>query len=68
MGAAFNQSRSYACVIGRSIRMPKNETPTEAVQRYLREARTKSASLLAERPVIVVWPVENSGRVIWDAR
>ncbi len=55
-------------VIGRSIRMPKNETPIEAVQRYLREARTKSASLLAERSVIVVWPVENSGRVIWDAR
>jgi hypothetical protein len=38
------------------------------VQRYLREARTKSASLLAERPVIVVWPVENSGRIIWDPR
>ena len=55
-------------VIGRSIRMPKNETPIEAVPRYLREARTKSASLLAERPVIVVWPVENNGRVIWDAR
>jgi hypothetical protein len=55
-------------VIGRSIRMPKNEKPIEAVPRYLREARTKSASLLAERPVISVWPVENRGRVIWDAR
>ena len=55
-------------VIGRSIRMSKNETPIEAVQHYLREAQTKSASLLAERPVIIVWPVENRGRVIWDAR
>jgi hypothetical protein len=53
-------------VIGRSIKMPKNGTPIEAVQHYLREARTKSASLLAERPVIVLWPVKDRGRVIWD--
>ena len=55
-------------VIGRSIRMPKNETPIEAVERYLGEARTKSASLLAERPVIVVWPSKDFGRVVWDPR
>jgi len=53
-------------VIGRSIRMSKNETPIEAVQHYLREAQTESASLLAERPVIVVWPGKDFGRVIWD--
>jgi hypothetical protein len=53
-------------VIGRSIRVSKNETPIEAVQRYLREARTVSAALLAERPVIVVWPARYRGRVIWD--
>jgi hypothetical protein len=52
-------------VIGRSIRIPKNKTPIEAVQDYLGEARTKSASLLAERPVIVVWPVKKLGRIIW---
>jgi len=46
--------------------MPKNETPIEAVQHYLREAQTESASLLAERPVIVVWPGKDFGRVIWD--
>jgi hypothetical protein len=40
----------------------------DALQRYLRETRTKSASLLAERPVVVVWPVKNRGRIIWDAR
>jgi hypothetical protein len=55
-------------VIGRSIRMPKNGTPIEAVQHYLREARTRSASLLAERPVIVLWPVKDRGRAIWDLR
>jgi hypothetical protein len=53
-------------VIGRSIRMPKNETAVEAVQSYLRDPATVSASLLAERPVIVVWPRKNCGRVIWD--
>jgi hypothetical protein len=31
-----------------------------------REARTKTASLLAERPVIVVWPHKYCGKVIWD--
>jgi hypothetical protein len=65
-GDAFKGRR--VDVIGRSIRVPKNETPIEAVQRYLREARTKSsASLWAERPVIVVWPVKNRGRIIWEA-
>jgi hypothetical protein len=53
-------------VIGRSVRMAKNETPIEAVQRYLREAQTKSASLLAERPVVIVWPLKYRGRIIWD--
>jgi hypothetical protein len=52
-------------VIGRSISMPKNETPIEAVQSYLRHAVTVSASLLAERPVIIVWPRNKCGRVIW---
>jgi hypothetical protein len=55
-------------VIGRSIRMPKSEKPIEAVQRYLREGRTKSASLWAKRPVIVVWPVKKLGRIIWNPR
>jgi len=41
-------------VIGRSIRMPENETPIESVQRYLREAGSESARLLSERPAIVV--------------
>lgn len=54
-------------VIGRSIRLLKNKTPIEAVQHYLGEARTKSASLLAGRPVVVVWPARYRGRVIWMA-
>lgn len=53
-------------VIGRSISMAKNETPIESVVRYLREKRTNSARLLAERPVIVVWPENYFGQIIWD--
>ena len=63
-GDAFKGRR--VDVIGRSIRMPKNKTAIEAVQHYLGEARTESATLLAERPVIVVWPVKYRGRIIWD--
>jgi hypothetical protein len=55
-------------VIGHSIRMPSNETLIESVQRYLREARTESAALLAERPVAIAWPANNHGRIIWGAQ
>jgi len=53
-------------VIGRSISMPKSQTPIESVERYLTDAATESASRLAERPVIVMWPNENCGHIIWD--
>jgi hypothetical protein len=52
-------------VMGRSISISGSEAPIDAVQRYLREGRTKSARLLAERPVVVVWPDSLSGQVIW---
>lgn len=65
-GDAFKGRR--VDLIGRSIRMSKNETPIEAVQRYLCEARTESAARLAERPAVVVWPVKNRGRIIWGSR
>jgi hypothetical protein len=55
-------------VIGRSISMAENETPIESVLRYLREKRTTSASLLAERPVIVLWPENYFGQIIWDGQ
>jgi hypothetical protein len=53
-------------VIGRSISMAKNETPMESVLRYLRVKLTDSARLLAERPVIVVWPENCFGQIIWN--
>jgi hypothetical protein len=40
----------------------------QAVQRRLRTARSNSARLLAERPVVVLWPGKMVGRVIWIGR
>jgi hypothetical protein len=48
--------------------MAENETPIESLLRYLREKRTKSARLLAERPVIVVSPEKYLGQIIWDGQ
>jgi hypothetical protein len=52
-------------IIGRSIPMPTTKTSIESVQRYLREGLTKSARLLAKRPVIVAWPEKDLGQIIW---
>jgi hypothetical protein len=53
-------------VFGRSITMRRTETPIEAVQRWLKEARTTSAHKLAQKSAIVIWPRQDLGRVIWD--
>ncbi len=53
-------------VIGRSIPMPANQGAIGAVQGYLRAGTTESALRLRDRPVIVMWPAEDVGRVIWN--
>jgi hypothetical protein len=63
-GETFEGRRVH--VIGRSISMPEGKSPIESVQRYFREQRSESARLLAERPVIVVWPAKDCGRIIWN--
>jgi len=52
--------------VGRS-RCPKNETPTKRCS-VICGGSTKSASLLAELPVIVVGLAKYCAGVIWDAR
>jgi hypothetical protein len=52
-------------VFGRSIETRRSETPIEATQRYLRENHTNSAGHLAKRPVVVLWPENDCGRIIW---
>jgi hypothetical protein len=53
-------------VFGRSINMRSPKMPIEAVQRWLSEARTKSARFLAQQSAVVIWPRRDLGRVIWD--
>jgi hypothetical protein len=52
-------------VIGRSISVNENEIAVASVQRYLRDSKTKSAALLAQRPVVAIWPDAFLGNVIW---
>ncbi len=57
----------YVIVTDGSISMSENETAIESVQRWLREARSDSARLLSERPVIVIWPTADCDQIIWPA-
>jgi hypothetical protein len=55
-------------VLGRDIPVGKGSSPVEAVIAYLREGRTTSARLWAQRPLVVVSPKRMLGRVIWDGK
>ena len=52
-------------VLARSIEKQRSENPIQAVQRYLQTRRTKTMRLLAQRPVVVLWPSKKRGRIIW---
>jgi hypothetical protein len=52
-------------VWGRSIEKLPSENPIQAVQRYLRTHHSDSARLVAECPVVVLWPAERLGEIIW---
>jgi hypothetical protein len=55
-------------VMWRSIEMKPPETPIESLQRYLRDARPNSSAggYWRKKPVVVLWPSEHLGRVIWE--
>jgi hypothetical protein len=57
-------------VMWRSIKMQPSETPIESVQRYLRNAPPKSSAgrYWTVKPVVVLWPSEHLGQVIWRRR
>lgn len=52
-------------LIGRSIDVRRNESPVDAVRRYLHSGRTMSARLLAQKAMIGLGPEELFGMVIW---
>jgi hypothetical protein len=55
-------------VFGRSVDVRPSEAPTEAVQRFLRECHTNTIHLLAQQPLVVIWPDDLCGKVIWKGQ
>ena len=53
-------------IIGRSIRRDPDQSPTASGLEWLRSGKTESAKLISQRPVIVIHPESDRGRVIWD--
>ena len=53
--------------ISRSIPAERHEDPITAVRRYLKTGRSKTARLLAEKPVVLITPEGMIGEVIWPA-
>ena len=53
-------------IIGRSIECNPKKFTKECVQKWLREGKTCSAKLIAQRPVVVIYPDSECGTVIWD--
>lgn len=53
-------------IMGRSIRRDPDQSASDSVLEWLRGGRTNSARLISQRPVIVIYPESDRGRVIWD--
>ncbi len=43
-----------------------DEDPEKCIQKWLREGKSKNALWLAQRPVVIIYPNELLGKVIWD--
>jgi len=53
-------------VIGRSIPTQNGENRIEAIRDWLRGQHSESAQHLARRPVVLIYPEDSLGKVIWD--
>lgn len=52
-------------LIGRSLKVPQSTDPIKAVKTYLGNPATKSAKELRKKAVVLLYPEELFGRVIW---
>jgi hypothetical protein len=52
-------------LFGRAIDRERREEPVQAIQRYLRLEYTESARRLAMKPVVVIDPEAQRGKIIW---
>lgn len=51
--------------MGRSIVTAPDQAPADSVREWLC-GKTKSARLIAQRPVVVIHPAAERGSVLWD--
>ena len=63
--------KRYTCrridIFGRSIARDVEQSPEDAVRTWLR-SKGESAKQIARKPVVVLYPKRDCGRVIWDPR
>jgi|SRR5882672_7282097 len=52
-------------LLGRGIDYRPGEDPAEAIRRWLRDGRTQSARLLAQKAVVLLEPLERLGEQVW---
>ena len=52
-------------LLGRGIPARPDQDPAGAIRRWLRHDSGTSAKLLARRPMVLLWPAERLGEVIW---
>ena len=53
-------------IMGRSIQCDPDQSASDCVREWLQGGRTKSAGLIARRPVVAIHPKDLRGKVIWD--
>jgi hypothetical protein len=55
-------------LLGRSLPVPEDESPVEALQAYLSSGSTASARALAKKAMILIYPENQLGQVVWPVR
>ena len=52
-------------LLGRSLRVKSGADPAEIVRRYLAARRTRSAKELAAKAVVLIYPEDRVGEIVW---
>lgn len=52
-------------LLGRSIKSPPEADPVKAVHNYLKNGNTKSALEIAKKAIVLLWPSDSLGEIIW---
>ena len=55
-------------LLGRSLRVAPDSDPVEVLRAYLTQGRTPAAELLAQKAVVLIEPVSQTGAVVWPTR